>query len=127
MRIVEQHIEFVSRDHYGITAIVTPTGVIDAQTAIEHIRSGRVRFVAGPTSWDRTEVTAREAYNGVYLYANWDGTRRNNLLELAGAQPDSREFGHSLPRRVRIPAGALRLLARAIAVLGGRSKRAKRG
>jgi hypothetical protein len=127
MRIVEQHVEFVSRDHYSITAIVTPTGVIDAQTAIEHIRSGRVRFVAGPTSWDRTEVTAREAYNGAYLYANWDGTGRNNLHELAGEQPGFRRPGHTPPRRVRVPAGALRLLARAIAVLGGRIKQLKRG
>ncbi|MCU1542432.1 MAG: hypothetical protein JWM50_297 [Microbacteriaceae bacterium] len=80
---MKQHIEFVSRDHSGITAIVTSTGVIDAQAAIDHIRNGRACFEAGPSSWARAEVTAREAFGGAYLFANWDGTRRNNLHELA--------------------------------------------
>jgi hypothetical protein len=80
---VDQLIEFVSRDRGGITAVVTSSGVIDVQTAVEDITSGRTRFVAGPTSWDRVPVTVRDVLGSSYLYANWDGSRRNNLHDLA--------------------------------------------
>lgn len=80
---MDQHIEFVGRDRSGITVVVTSEGVVDAQAAVADIRSGRARFVAGPTSWDRVPVTVREVLGSSYLYANWDSTRRNNLHDLA--------------------------------------------
>lgn len=79
---MEHRIEFVSRDKTGITAVVTTSGVVDVPTAVAHIRSGRACFVTGPTVWDRAHVTIRHALGGPYLYANWDGTRRNNLHDL---------------------------------------------
>jgi hypothetical protein len=78
-----QRIEFVNRDRSGITAIVTSTAVVDAQTVIDAIQSGRGSFEAGSSSWDRAEVAVRHAFGVAYLFANWDGTRRNNLHELA--------------------------------------------
>jgi hypothetical protein len=80
---VDQHIEFVGRDRTGITVVVTSAGVLDVQAAVEDIRSGRARFVAGPSSFDRVPVTVREVLGSSYLYANWDSTRRNNLHDLA--------------------------------------------
>jgi hypothetical protein len=80
---VNQHIEFVSRDGTGIVKVITSAGVIDAQTVIDDIRAGRASFSAGPTTWDSTPVTAHDAFGGAYLFANWDGTRRNNLHQLA--------------------------------------------
>lgn len=79
---MEHRIEFVSRDKTGITAVVTQNGVIDVCVAVADIRSGRAHFVTGPTAWDRAHVTIRHAFGGPYLYANWDGTRRNNLHDL---------------------------------------------
>jgi hypothetical protein len=119
--LMNQRIEYVGRDHSGITTIVTSSGVIDAQIAIEHIRSGRVRFVAGPTSWDRAQVVAREAFGGPYLFANWDGTRRNNLHELALL---TREPAHRIGthRSVGRLGSALRLVARTTATLQKRFK-----
>jgi hypothetical protein len=80
---VDHLIEFVSRDRTGITSVVTSSGVIDVQAAVEAISSGHARFVAGPSSWDRVPVTVRDVLGGSYLYANWDGSRRNNLHDLA--------------------------------------------
>ncbi|MDF2444754.1 MAG: hypothetical protein JWR01_2957 [Subtercola sp.] len=85
---MKQHIEFVTRNRSGITAIVTSEAVIDAQTAINHIRSGHVLYDAGPTAWDRARVTIPEAFGRPYLFVNWDGTRRNNLHDLAGQVTD---------------------------------------
>jgi hypothetical protein len=80
---VLHHIEFVSRDRTGIVSVVTPSGVFDVETAVEDIRAGRAVFYAGPTPHERSIVRAQDAFGGTYLYANWDGTRRNNLHELA--------------------------------------------
>jgi hypothetical protein len=89
---VLHHIEFVSRDRTGIVSVVTPSGVFDAETAVEEIRAGRAVFYAGPTPHERSIVRAQDAFGGTYLYANWDGTKRNNLHELAPrfATPPSR-------------------------------------
>jgi hypothetical protein len=108
---VNQHIEFVSRDGTGIVTVVTSAGVIDAQTVIDDIRAGRASFFAGPTAWDRSPVTAHDAFGGAYLFANWDGTRRNNLHQLAPrteVRPVQRT--HSGPVRTRF--GPLRALVR---------------
>jgi hypothetical protein len=65
------------------TGSITSTAVVDAQTVIDAIESGRGSFEAGSSSWDRAEVAVRHAFGVAYLFANWDGTRRNNLHELA--------------------------------------------
>lgn len=80
---MNQHIEFVGRDHSGITTVVTSTGVLDAHAVVADIASGRASFVAGPSAWDAVPVRVRDALGVDYLYANWDGTRRNNLHDLA--------------------------------------------
>lgn len=77
-------IEFVVRDRTGaVAAVVTSAGVIDAEFASEQIARGEVRYVAGPDSYVRARVRSIPALGGPYLYANWDGTRRNNLHDLA--------------------------------------------
>ncbi|MFF1571437.1 hypothetical protein ACFVWR_01720 [Leifsonia sp. NPDC058292] len=77
-------IEIVARDELGsIVALVTPHGVVDARTASAEIASGRARYVAGPDSYVRAPIKAIAASGGAYLYANWDGSRRNNLHDLA--------------------------------------------
>jgi hypothetical protein len=80
----ELTIEFVVRDRTGaVAAIVTSHGVIDAEFASEQIARGEARYVAGPDSYVRARVRSIPALGGPYLYANWDGTRRNNLHDLA--------------------------------------------
>jgi hypothetical protein len=77
-------IEFVVRDHSGaIAALVTPDGVIDAEAASDQIARGEADYFVGPDSYARTRVRSIPALGGPYLYANWDGTRRNNLHDLA--------------------------------------------
>lgn len=105
-----QHIEFVSRDGTGIVKVVTAAGVIDAQTVIDDIRAGRASFSAGPTTWDCTLVTAHDAFGGAYLFANWDGTRRNNLHQLAPRTESPARRTHPEPTKTRF--APLRALAR---------------
>ncbi|RKR76568.1 hypothetical protein [Frondihabitans australicus] len=77
-------IEFVVRDRTGaVAAVVTSTGVIDAEFASEQIARGEAAYFAGPDSYVRARVRSIPALGGPYLYANWDGTRRNNLHDLA--------------------------------------------
>ncbi len=77
-------IEIVTRDALGsIVALITPHGVIDADTASAEIASGRACYLAGPNSYVRAPIKAITTDGGTYLYANWDGTRRNNLHDLA--------------------------------------------
>jgi hypothetical protein len=77
-------IEFVVRDRTGaVAAVVTSAGVIDAEFASEQIARGEADYFAGPDSYVRTRVRSIPALGGPYLYANWDGTRRNNLHDLA--------------------------------------------
>jgi hypothetical protein len=80
----ELTIEFVVRDRTGaVAAIVTSDGVIDAEFASEQIARGEALYVAGPDSYVRARVRSIPALGGPYLYVNWDGTRRNNLHDLA--------------------------------------------
>ena len=120
---VNHHIEFVSRDHSGITTVVTSAGVFAAAAVVADIQAGRATFVAGPTSWDLVPVTAWDAFGGAYLYANWDGTRRNNLHDLAAPGLGEREARRS--SRVRSSWG--RLLQLVVAPSAGRDRRAAGG
>lgn len=80
----ELTIEYVVRDLTGaVAAVVTSTGVIDAEFASEQILRGEAHYFAGPDSYRRTRVRSIPALGGPYLYVNWDGTRRNNLHDLA--------------------------------------------
>ncbi|BDZ52188.1 hypothetical protein GCM10025867_44290 [Frondihabitans sucicola] len=80
----ELTIEFVVRDRTGaVAAVVTSGGVIDAEFASEQIARGEALYFAGPDSYVRARVRSIPALGGPYLYANWDGTRRNNLHDLA--------------------------------------------
>jgi hypothetical protein len=84
MNTLDLKIEIVVRDHLGaIVALITDSGVVDAMTASAQIARGEARYVAGPDSWVRTPVKAMPGIGGGYLYANWDGSRRNNLHDLA--------------------------------------------
>lgn len=77
-------IEFVVRDRTGaVAAVVTSAGVIDAEFASQQIARGEADYFAGPDSYVRARVRSIPALGGPYLYANWDGTRRNNLHDLA--------------------------------------------
>jgi hypothetical protein len=77
-------IEIVARDELGsIVALITPHGVVDARTASAEIARGDTRYVTGPDSYVRVPVHAISATGGAYLYANWDGSQRNNLHDLA--------------------------------------------
>jgi hypothetical protein len=82
--VSELTIEFVVRDRTGaVAAVVTSGGVIDAEFASEQIANGEALYFAGPDSYVRARVRSIPALGGPYLYANWDGTRRNNLHDLA--------------------------------------------
>lgn len=94
-------IEFVVRDRSGaVAAIVTPDGVIDAEFASAEILRGDARYFAGPDSYVRARVRSIPALGGPYLYVNWDGTKRNNLHDLARGlrrvegRGSRREAGH---------------------------------
>lgn len=77
-------IEIVARDELGsIVALITPHGVVDAHTASAEIALGDARYVTGPDSFVRVPVKSISAMGGAYLYANWDGSQRNNLIDLA--------------------------------------------
>ncbi|MFF1632677.1 hypothetical protein [Leifsonia sp. NPDC058248] len=56
---------------------------MDAQTASAEIARGEVTYVTGPDSYVRVPVRAISTTGGAYLYANWDGSRRNNLHDLS--------------------------------------------
>ena len=85
--ITEIRVELVGRDALGsIVTLITSRGAIDAQTAAAEIESGRTQYVAGPDSFVRARVRAIPSVAGLYLYANWDGTRRNNLHQLSPAR-----------------------------------------
>lgn len=43
--------------------------------------------MTGPSGWDRVRITTMSGLGGGYLYANWDGTARNNLHDLAAEPP----------------------------------------
>lgn len=80
-------IEVVARNELGaIVALITPHGVVDAQSASTQIARGEACYVTGPDSYVRIPVRAISATGGPYLYANWDGTQRNNLHDLAAVR-----------------------------------------
>lgn len=80
----ELTIEFVVRDTTGaIAKLVTANEVIDADCASQQIVRGETHYFAGPDSYRRVRVRSIPALGGPYLYVNWDGTRRNNLHDLA--------------------------------------------
>ncbi|WP_144712734.1 hypothetical protein [Curtobacterium pusillum] len=83
----EHLIEYVARDRTGITAVVTPTSVIDVDTVIKHIRSGHTGYYVAADSWKRTPVRSLSFLGGAYLFANWDGSKRNMLHDLAFRSP----------------------------------------
>lgn len=77
-----EHIEFVHRTPTGIHTIFTCHGATNTDTAAAAITAGTRTYSAGPDGTSAT-VTVRDALGGQYLYANWDGSRRNNLHDLA--------------------------------------------
>lgn len=82
--MLDLRIEVVARNELGaIVALVTPHGVVDAQFASSQIARGEASYVTGPDSYVRVPVRSISATGGAYLYANWDGTQRNNLHDLA--------------------------------------------
>ncbi len=80
-------IEIVARNEMGlIVALITADGVVDAQIASGQIARGDATYVTGPDSWVRVPVRSISATGGAYLYANWDGSQRNNLNDLAAVK-----------------------------------------
>lgn len=83
----EHLIEYVARDRTGITAVVTPTGVIDVDVVIRNIRAGHAGYYVAADQWSRTPVRSMSFIGGSYLFANWDGSKRNMLHDLAFRAP----------------------------------------
>lgn len=108
--MTEHLIEYVARDKTGITAVVTTTGVIDVDTVIDHIHAGHAGYYVRADSWKRTPVRSMSFIGGSYLFANWDGSKRNMLHDLAFRTPT---------RAVQVVAPQVRpsLLARALQAL----------
>ena len=80
-------IELVARNELGaIVALITPDGVVDAQIASAQIARGDATYVTGPDSFVRVPVRSISALGGAYLYANWDGSQRNNLHDVAAVR-----------------------------------------
>lgn len=111
-------IEFVVRDRTGaVAAVVTSTGVIDAEFASSQIARGEANYFAGPDSFVRARVRSIPALGGPYLYANWDGTRRNNLHDLARGLRRidvRRQIADRAPSRRPVWLGRLFVRARAV-------------
>lgn len=103
--MLDLKIEVVARNELGaIVALVTPHGVVDAQFASAQISRGEACYVTGPDSYVRVPVRAISATGGPYLYANWDGTQRNNLHDLAAVRvrtPPLTAHGAGRPPRRR--------------------------
>jgi len=85
--VSEHLIEYVARDRTGITAVVTPTGVIDVDVVIRNIRAGHAGYYVAADQWSRTPVRSMSFIGGSYLFANWDGSKRNMLHDLAYRAP----------------------------------------
>ncbi len=82
--ITEIRVEMVGRDALGsIVTLITSRGAVDALTAAAEIMNGHAVYTAGPDSWVRARVRAIPSITGLYLFANWDGTHRNNLHQLS--------------------------------------------
>ena len=85
--VTEHLIEYVARDRTGITTVVTTTSVIDVDTVIQHIHAGHAGYYVAADSWKRTPVRSLSFLGGAYLFANWDGSKRNMLHDLAFRGP----------------------------------------
>ncbi|WP_420368706.1 hypothetical protein [Curtobacterium sp. L1-20] len=85
--MTEHLIEYVARDRTGITTVVTTTSVIDVDTVIQHIHAGHAGYYVAADSWKRTPVRSMTFLGGAYLFANWDGSKRNMLHDLAFHAP----------------------------------------
>jgi hypothetical protein len=112
--VTEHIIEYVARDRTGITTVVTATGVVDVDTVIRDIRFGHSGYFVAPGEWRRTPVRSLSVLGSAYLFANWDGSKRNNLHDLAFQAPART----ALPAR---PPVLARILA-PIAALFGRTQ-----
>lgn len=84
--VSEHRIEYVARDRTGITAVITTTGVIDVDTVIQHISAGHSGYYVD-RDWKRAPVRSLTSFSGEYLFANWDGSKRNMLHDLAFPSP----------------------------------------
>ena len=65
--------------------------------------AGARRYFAGPDTYVRAPVKAISDAAGSYLYANWDGSRRNQLHELAAAERSSVRTMSRTPERTPVP------------------------
>jgi hypothetical protein len=83
----EHIIEYVARDRTGITAVITETGVVDVDTVIRNIHSGHSGYYVRAGDWRRAPVRSLPVLGGAYLFANWDGSKRNNLHDVAFEAP----------------------------------------
>ncbi|MCL9666163.1 hypothetical protein L2091_13110 [Curtobacterium albidum] len=106
--MTEHLIEYVARDRTGITTVVTTTGVFDVDTVIDHIRAGHAGYYVAADSWKRTPVRSMSFIGGSYLFANWDGTKRNMLHDLAFRMPTRAIEVVQQPRRTGRLTRALR-------------------
>lgn len=61
--------------------------MVDAAAAVADIERGAVAYVTGHDSWSRIPVKTMSGLGGTFLFANWDGTGRNNLHDLAADPP----------------------------------------
>jgi hypothetical protein len=79
--------------------LITSRGAVDAQTAAAEIASGHTQYVAGPDSYVRARIRAIASITGMYLYANWDGSHRNNLHQLSAPRTAARPIARTAVRR----------------------------
>jgi acetylornithine deacetylase/succinyl-diaminopimelate desuccinylase-like protein len=105
--VAEHIIEFVARDRTGITAVVTETGVIDADVVIRNIRSGHSGYAVAAAGRRRAQVRSLTVLGSAYLFANWDGSKRNNLHDLAFHAPAQPVVVPSAGARLRAALGAV--------------------
>lgn len=85
--MTEHIIEFVARDRTGITTVVTADGVSDADTVIRAISAGHSGYAVAASGIRPAPVRSLMALGTPYLFANWDGSKRNNLHDLAFTAP----------------------------------------
>ncbi|PZE65941.1 MULTISPECIES: hypothetical protein [unclassified Curtobacterium] len=118
--MTEHIIEFVARDRTGITTVVTANGVIDADTVIRNISAGHSGYAVAAAGSRPAPVRSLMALGTPYLFANWDGSKRNNLHDLAFTAP-IRTVPTAPPAGVRFRMAVVERLA---AVLGRVKNRA---
>lgn len=85
--MAEHIIEYVARDRTGITTVITETGVVDVDTVIRNIHSGHSGYFVRAGDWRRAPVRSLSVLGSAYLFANWDGSKRNNLHDVAFPAP----------------------------------------